>query len=52
VCEIGKLARKHRNRYSLQLVYEIVRYMVNRRDAMVTKTKRDRMKEEKRRKKQ
>jgi hypothetical protein len=29
--EIGKLARKHRNRYSLQQVYEIVReHMVNR----------------------
>ena len=28
--EIGKLARKHGNRYSLQQVYEIVRYMVNR----------------------
>ena len=49
--EIGKLARKHRNRYSLQQVYEIVRDIWQiERDAMTTKRKRERMKEEKQKK--
>jgi DNA polymerase III delta subunit len=49
--EIGKLARKHRNRYSLQQVYEIVRDIWQiERDAMTTKRKRERMKEEKKKK--
>jgi DNA polymerase III delta subunit len=49
--EIGKLARKHRNRYSLQQVYEIVRDIWQiERDAMTTKRKKERMKEEKKKK--
>jgi DNA polymerase III delta subunit len=48
---IGKLARKHRNRYSLQQVYEIGRDIWQiERDAMTTKRKRERMKEEKKKK--
>jgi len=45
------LARKHRNRYSLQQVYEIVRdtWQIGR-DAMTTKRKKERMKEEKKKK--
>jgi DNA polymerase III delta subunit len=48
---LRKLARKHRYRYSLQQVYEIVRdtWQIGR-DAMTTKRKKERMKEEKKKK--